>query len=307
MLNRLIAVAAATLIATTAYAAEIAGAGATFPQPLYIKWADDYNKATGNKLNYQGIGSGAGLKQIDAKVVTFGATDIPVSDSDLDKKGEVQFPMVTGGIVAIVNLKDVDKLVLSTDILAKIYNEKIKRWNDSEIAALNPKTKLPDLPIIKIRRSDGSGTTWNFTKFLAEANSDWRNTYGFGASVEWAGSTIGAKGNDGVTGNVMQTSGSIGYVEYAYAKQNKLQTVDMIGTDGKPVSPNIASFQSTWPMVATTYIVMYKNPENKADSSEALKFFDFAYNNDASAIELDYIPLSVPQKEKVRKIWAEIK
>ena len=146
MLTRLITVAAATIIATTAYATEIAGAGATFPQPLYFKWADSYNKATGNKINYQGIGSGAGIKQIDAKVVTFGATDIPVSQADLDKKGEVQFPMVTGGIVAVINLKEVDKLVLNTDILAKIYNDKIKRWDDAEIAALNPKVKLPDLP-----------------------------------------------------------------------------------------------------------------------------------------------------------------
>ena len=187
MLTRLIAVAAATLISTAAMAVEVTGAGATFPQPIYMKWAEGYKKATNNVINYQGIGSGAGIKQIEAKTVTFGATDIPVKPEDLEKKGQVQFPMVTGGIVAIFNLKEVEHLTLTTDILAKIYSEKIRRWNDKEIADINPGVKLPDLPIIKIRRADGSGTTWNFTKFLSEANADWKSRFGFGQAVEWVG------------------------------------------------------------------------------------------------------------------------
>ena len=298
----------AAVVATSAWAADITGAGATFPFPIYSKWADDYKKVSGDQLNYQSIGSGAGMKQIDAKTVTFGATDIPVKPEDLDKKGQVQFPMIVGGIVPVVNLKEVEagKLVLNTDIIAKIYMEKIRRWNDKEIADLNPGIKLPDLPIIKIRRSDGSGTTWNFTRFLAEANADWKKTFGFGQTVEWIGGAIGAKGNDGVAANVLQTNGSIGYVEYAFAKSNNIAWTKMIGADGKAVEPSLKSFQGAWPMIATSYIVMYKAPEDKKAAADAIKFFEFALAHDKEAEALDYVPLTTAQKADVKKTFAQL-
>ena len=227
---------------------------------------------------------------------------------DLEKKGQVQFPMIVGGIVPIINLKEVgnNELTLTTDILAKIYSEKIRRWNDKEIADLNPKVKLPDLPIIKIRRADGSGTTWNFTRFLSEANADWKKTYGFGQQVEWVGGAIGAKGNDGVANNVMQTNGSIGYVEYAFAKSNNLATAKMIGTDGKAVAPDLKSFQSTWPMVATSYIVMPKASADPAAAKIALDFFAYGYAHDADAEALDYVPLTAAQKSESKKAWSQV-
>jgi len=307
MIKKLFAVAAAMVLSTQVYAGEATGAGATFPQPIYSKWADSFKKETNNTINYQGIGSGAGIKQIDSKIVTFGATDIPVKPEDLDKKGQVQFPMIVGGIVPIINLKDVEHLTLTTDILAKIYMEKIKRWNDKEIADLNPGVKLPDLPIIKIRRADGSGTTWNFTKFLSEANADWKKNFGTGQTVEWVGGAIGAKGNDGVANNVYQTNGSIGYVEYAFAKQNNLTVADMIGTDGKKVSPGLKAFQTTWPMVATSYIVMFKESDNADAVKVAVKFFEYGLAHDKEAEALDYIPLNAAQKAEVKKVLSQIK
>ena len=308
MLKKLALSAVAALAATTAWAGEITGAGATFPFPIYSKWADAYKTTSGDQLNYQSIGSGAGMKQIDAKTVTFGATDIPVKPEDLDKKGQVQFPMIVGGIVPVVNLKEVEagKLVLNTDIIAKIYMEKIRRWNDRAIADLNPGIKLPDLPIIKIRRSDGSGTTWNFTRFLAEANADWKKTFGFGQTVEWIGGAIGAKGNDGVAANVLQTNGSIGYVEYAFAKSNNIAWTKMVGADGKAVEPSLKSFQGAWPMIATSYIVMYKAPEDKKAAADAIKFFEFALAHDKEAEALDYVPLTTAQKADVKKTFAQI-
>lgn len=307
MLKNILAVIGSMFIATSAFAGEATGAGATFPQPIYTKWADSFKKETNNVINYQGIGSGAGIKQIDAKIVTFGATDIPVKPEDLEKKGQVQFPMIVGGIVPIINLKDVDHLTLNVDILAKIYMEKIKRWNDKEIADLNPNVKLPDLPIIKIRRADGSGTTYNFTKFLSEANADWKKNFGTGQSIEWVGGAIGAKGNDGVSNNVYQTNGSIGYVEYAFAKQNGLQVADMIGTDSKKVSPGLKAFQTTWPMVATSYIVMFKESVDADAAKIAIKFFEYGLSHDKDAETLDYVPLTSAQKAEVNKIWSQIK
>lgn len=303
-----IVTAVATLFGATAYAAEATGAGATFPQPIYAKWADGYAKTSGNKINYQGVGSGAGIKQIDAGTVNFGATDIPVKPEDLEKKGQVQFPMIVGGIVAIVNLTDIEdkQLTLTTDILAKIYGEKIRRWNDKEIADLNPGIKLPDLPIIKIRRADGSGTTWNFTKFLSEANEDWKKRFGFGQTVEWVGGAIGAKGNDGVANNVMQTNGSIGYVEYAFAKVNGLATAKMIGKDGKVVGASLKAFQSNWPMVATSYIVIPKAPADPAATKVVLDFLAYGLSHDADAEALDYVPLTAAQKADVKKTWSQI-
>lgn len=307
MLKTLTVALVSALITTASIAAEVTGAGATFPQPIYMKWAEGFKKATNNTINYQGIGSGAGMKQIDAKTVIFGATDIPVKPEDLEKKGQVQFPMIVGGIVPIYNLKEVNNLTLNVDILAKIYMEKIKRWNDKEIQDLNPGVKLPDLPIIKIRRADGSGTTWNFTKFLSEANADWKKNFGFGSTVEWVGGAIGAKGNDGVSNNVYQTNGSIGYVEFAFAKQNQLSVADMIGTNGKKTSPSLKSFQTTWPMVATSYIVMYKDSDDKAVSKIAIDFFQYALEHDSEAEGLDYVPLTAAQKSDNKKLFANIK
>ena len=307
MIKKLLTLAASFVFISSAYSAEITGAGATFPFPIYSKWADAYKTATGNTLNYQSIGSGAGMKQIDAKTVTFGATDIPVNPEDLEKKGQVQFPMIVGGIVPIYHLDGVEHLILSTNILAKIYMGKITKWNDSQIADINPGVKLPDLGIIKIRRSDGSGTTWNLTRFFSEANVDWKKDYGIGQTVEWQGATIGAKGNDGVAGSVNLSNSSIGYVEYAFAKQNNIPIANMIGTDGKQISPNLKAFQTNWPMVATSYIVMYKTPDDKAASKEAIKFFQYCLSHDDAAISLDYVPLTNTQKENVKKILSEIK
>ena len=307
MLKNVLAVIGSMFIATSAYAGEVTGAGSSFFSPIASKWATEYNKQTNIKVNYQSIGSSAGIKQIDAKTVIFGATDAPVKPEDLEKKGQVQFPIIVGGIVAAVNLKEVDNLVLTTDIIAKIYMEKIKRWNDKEIADLNPKAKLPDLPIIKIRRSDGSGTTWNFTKYLSEANAEWKKNYGHGSAIEWVGGAIGAKGNEGVAANVMQTNGSIGYVEYAFAKQNGLTVADMIDSNGNKVSPGIKAFQTNWPMVATVYAVMYKNNDDKEAAKQAVAFFKYTFTRDKEAVDLDYVPLNDKQKADVLKTLENIR
>lgn len=306
-MKKLIAIVSSLFLIGAAHAAEITGAGATFPQPIYTKWADSYFKKTGNTLNYQSIGSGAGIKQIDAKTVTFGATDVPLKQEDLDKKGQVQFPMIVGGIVPIFNIPGVNEITLTTDVIAKIYLDKINNWNDKEIAALNPGVKLPDLTIVKVRRSDGSGTTWNFTKYLTEANEEWKSKFGFGTAIEWAGNSVGAKGNDGVANNVIQTKGAIGYVEYAFAKNNKLSVAYMNDKNGQKVVASLDSFQNNWPMVATSYIVMYKNPDDKEASKHAIEFFKFCFENDEEAKQLDYVPLTKEQKETVKKIWQEIK
>ena len=302
-----IVTAAAMLLGANAHAGEATGAGSSFFFPLATKWADGYNKKTGNKINYQSIGSSAGIKQIDAKTVTFGATDAPVKPEDLDKKSQVQFPITVGGIVMVVNLKEVEHITLNLDIVAKIYMGKITKWNDKAIADLNPGAKLPDLGIIKIRRSDGSGTTWNLTKYLSEANADWKKDYGTGSSIEWAGTTIGGKGNDGVANNVQQTNGSIGYVEYAFAKQNGLLAADMIGTDGKVVKPGIKAFQTTWPLVATTYVVMYSENPDPAATKIAKDFFAYTMEHDADAESLDYVPLNAAQKAQTAKALSSIK
>ena len=295
------------IVAAVAYAGEIIGAGATFPQPIYLKWASDFKKETNNIVNYQGVGSGAGIKQIDARTVIFGATDIPLKPEDLEKKGQVQFPMIVGGIVPIYNLKDITTLTLTVDVVAKIYSNKITRWNDKELQDLNPNVKLPDIPIIKVRRSDGSGTTYNFTKYLSEANADWKKDYGFGPTVEWSGNAIGAKGNDGVANNVQQTNGSIGYVEYAFAKTNNLSSAEMIGTDGKKVVAGLAAFQSNWPMVAISYIVMYRENEEKEAAKLAVKFFEYGLSHDTEAMTMDYVPLTETQKKETRKTLSQIK
>ena len=237
------AVGAATL--TVAQAADISGAGATFPFPIYAKWADSYKKDTGNGLNYQSIGSGAGIKQIKARTVTFGATDAPLEPKELDKAGLAQFPMVMGGIVAVVNLPGVKPgdIVIDGPTLAQIYLGKITNWNDAALKTLNPKLDLPNLPIVPIHRADGSGTTFNFTYYLGEVSPDWKSAVGVATTVDWPGG-IGAKGNDGVANNVATTKGAIGYVEFAYADQNKLTYASMANKAGKIVAPTMDSFQA---------------------------------------------------------------
>ncbi len=303
-MNFMKAVVAAGLVAasTSAFAADITGAGATFPFPIYSKWADAYKKETGNGLNYQSIGSGAGIKQIQAKTVTFGATDAPLKHEQLEKDGLVQWPMVMGAIVPVVNLEGIKpgELVFDGETLANVYLGKITKWDDPAIAKLNPKLKLPTDAITVVRRSDGSGTTFNFTDYLSKASADWKAKVGSGTAVEWPAG-VGAKGNEGVAGNIGQTKNSIGYVEYAYAKQNKLTFAALINKAGKTVQPTIAAFQAaasnadwakapgyyviltdqpgetSWPITAATFILMHKEPTDKAASAEAVKFFKWAF------------------------------
>jgi phosphate transport system substrate-binding protein len=291
---RTIVAAGLVAVSTSAFAADITGAGATFPFPVYSKWADAYKKETGNGLNYQSIGSGAGIKQIQAKTVTFGATDAPLKHEQLEKDGLVQWPMVMGAIVPVVNLEGVQpgELALSGEVLGDIYLGKIKTWNDPAIAKLNPKLKLPADAITVVRRSDGSGTTFNFTDYLSKSNPDWKSKVGSGTAVEWPAG-VGAKGNEGVAGNISQTKNAIGYVEYAYAKQNKLTYAALVNKAGKTVQPTVAAFQAaasnadwakapgyyviltdqpgeaSWPITAATFILMHKEPADKAASAEA--------------------------------------
>ncbi|MBB5045330.1 phosphate transport system substrate-binding protein [Rhodopseudomonas rhenobacensis] len=330
------AIVAAGLVAasTSAFAADITGAGATFPFPVYSKWADLYKKETGNGLNYQSIGSGAGIKQIQAKTVTFGATDAPLKPEQLEKDGLVQWPQVMGAIVPVVNLEGIKpgELVFDGETLASVYLGKITKWNDPAIAKLNPKLKLPTDAITVVRRSDGSGTTFNFTDYLSKASADWKSKVGSGTAVEWPAG-VGAKGNEGVAGNISQTKNSIGYVEYAYAKQNKLTYAAMINKAGKTVQPTVAAFQAaaanadwakapgyyliltdqpgeaSWPITAATFILMHKEPADKAASAEAIKFFKWAFEKgDKAAEELDYIPMPAPVVKQIEKTWsADIK
>ena len=316
-----------------AAAADISGAGATFPYPIYAKWADSYKKETDVGLNYQSIGSGGGIKQIEAKTVTFGATDKPLGEKDLADNGLVQFPMVMGGIVPVINAEGIKagELVLDGPTLAKIFLGETSKWDDAAIKALNPKAKLPSQAIAVVHRSDGSGTTFNFTNYLNKVSPAWKDKVGSDASVEWPVG-IGAKGNEGVANNVVQTKGSIGYVEYAYAKQNKLTYTNMMNKDGKAVGPELKSFQAasanadwqsvpgfgviltdqtgagSWPITAATFILMQKVPVDLEASKGALKFFDWAYKNgDKMAEELDYIPMPDAVVELVHDDWKNIK
>jgi phosphate transport system substrate-binding protein len=316
-----------------ALAADISGAGATFPYPIYAKWADSYKKETNVGLNYQSIGSGGGIKQIIARTVTFGATDAPLKGEELDKDGLVQFPMVMGGIVPAVNLDGIkpNELVLDGPTLAKIFLGDIKTWDDPAIKKLNPNVKLPSQAIAVVHRSDGSGTTFNFTDYLSKVSADWKSKVGSNTAVEWPVG-IGAKGNEGVSNNLGQAKGAIGYVEYAYAKQNKLTTTRMVNKDGKTVEPVSASFQAaasnadwnsvpgygvilsdepgaqSWPMTAATFILVPKQPKDPAAAAEALKFFAWAYKNGGKAAEeLDYIPMPAKVVQSVEKTWSEIK
>jgi len=314
-----------------ALAMDISGAGATFPYPIYAKWADAYKKETGVGLNYQSIGSGGGIKQIEARTVTFGATDAPLSGADLDKNGLVQFPMVMGGIVPVVNLAGIKAgdLVIDGPTLANIFLGNIKTWDDPAIKKLNPSAKLPSQAIAVVHRSDGSGTTFNFAYYLAQVSPDWKTKIGFNTSVEWPVG-IGAKGNEGVSQNVSQTNGAIGYVEYAYALQNKMTYTKMINKDGKTVSPTSDAFQAaaanadwnsvpgygvilanqpgatSWPMTAATFILIPHQPQDPAAATEALKFFAWAYAKGAKmAEELDYVPMPGKVAAEIEAMWAK--
>jgi phosphate transport system substrate-binding protein len=331
-MNFVKAIVAAGLVAasTSAFAADITGAGATFPFPIYSKWADAYKKETGNGLNYQSIGSGGGIKQIQAKTVTFGATDAPLKAEQLEKDGLVQWPMVMGGIVPVVNLEGVKpgELVIDGPTLANIYLGKITKWDDAAIKKLNPNAKLPSDAIAVVRRSDGSGTTFNFTTYLSDVSDEWKSKIGANQSVEWPVG-VGAKGNEGVSGNVSQTKNSIGYVEYAYAKQNKLTYTGMVNKAGKTVQPTVEAFQAaagnadwahapgyyviladqpgekSWPMTAATFILMHKEPTDKAASAEAIKFFKWSFEKGGKAAEeLDYIPMPESVVKLIEKTWS---
>jgi len=318
---------------TSAMAADISGAGATFPYPIYAKWADTYKKQTGIGMNYQSIGSGGGIKQIQAKTVTFGATDAPLSGADLEKWGLVQFPMVMGGIVPVVNIDGIGpaQMVLDGPTLADIYLGKITKWDDAALKALNPSLKLPSSAIIVIRRSDGSGTTFNFAHYLAKVSEDWKKNVGVSTALEWPVG-IGAKGNEGVANNVMQANGSIGYVEFAYAKQNGLAYTKMVNASGKTVAPSLAAFQAgavsadwnsepgfavilsnpagatAWPMTASTWILMYREAKDAEASAAAVKFFKWAFaSGDKMAMDLDYVPMPDNVVNSVSKVLAEIK
>jgi phosphate transport system substrate-binding protein len=315
-------------------AADISGAGATFPYPIYAKWADSYKKETGNGLNYQSIGSGGGIKQITARTVTFGASDKPLTAQELAAGGDlIQWPMVMGGIVPVVNLDGIkpNDLTLDGKTLAGIFLGDIKTWDDAAIKKLNPGVKLPSDAIVVVHRSDGSGTTFNFTDYLSKVSADWKSKVGSATSVEWPAG-IGAKGNEGVANNVQQAKNSIGYVETAYATQNKLTTTKMMNKDGSAVEANGASVQaaaanadwehsdgfyliitdqpgaSSWPISASTFILMPKKAPDAAAAGEALRFFAWAYaNGDKAAQDLEYVPMPASVKALVQSRWSEIR
>jgi len=325
-------VAAAAI--THAVAADISGAGATFPYPIYAKWADAYKKETGVGLNYQSIGSGGGIKQIQNKTVTFGASDLPLKADQLEKDGLVQFPTVLGGVVPVINVEGIKpgEITLDGPTLAKIFHGEVKTWNDAAIQKLNANVKLPAQPIVVVHRSDGSGTTAIFTDYLSKVSAEWKTKVGTNTAVEWPVG-IGAKGNEGVANNVAQTKGSVGYVEYAYAKQNKLLYAKMVNKDGKAVEPTAEAFTAAaananwegtpgfalmltnetgaaaWPISGATFILMPKQPKDTVAAGEALKFFAWAYaKGDKMAMDLDYVPMPKSVVGAIQKVWAaEIK
>ena len=318
-------------LAATASAQDVTGAGATFPAPLYAKWASDYNKATGIKINYQSVGSGAGIKQIDTKTVAFGASDMPLKDDELAKKGQLQFPTVIGGVVPVVNIKGIapGQLKLNGQVLGDIYLGKITKWNDAAIKALNPSLPLPDAAIAPVRRADGSGTTFIFTNYLSKVNLEWKTKVGEGTSVNGPAGA-GGKGNEGVAAFVGRLPNSIGYVEYAYVKQNKMTYAQMQNSAGSFVSPDDTAFKAaaagaewsksfyqlltnqpgaqSWPITGATFILMHKVQDKPAEATATLKFFEWAYKNgDKTADDLDYVPMPAVVKTQIEKAWGEIK
>ncbi|MDO5289484.1 MAG: phosphate ABC transporter substrate-binding protein PstS [Pseudomonadota bacterium] len=334
-LKAMAAAALGTLVGTAAYAADITGAGASFPYPVYAKWAEGYKAATGTGLNYQSIGSSGGIRQIRAKTVAFGATDAPMSGADLEKDGLVQFPAIIGGSVPVINVQGFKpgELRITGPVLADIFMSKITKWNDPKLTALNPGKTLPDQGITVVHRSDGSGTTFNWTDYLASVSKEWADTVGKGAAVKWPGqNTVGGKGNEGVAANVGRIRGAIGYVEYAYAKRNNLTFLQVQNKAGKFVSPTEESFaaaaagvnwfsvpgmgvsmvnpegEASWPISTASFILMYKQPADKAQSAEVLKFFDWAFaNGKKMASELDYVALPDNLTAEIRsKVWSQI-
>ena len=327
--------AAAFLGISSALATQITGAGATFPFPIYAKWAEDYRAQTGVSLNYQSIGSSGGIRQIRAKTVAFGATDAPVSGADLERDGMVQFPAIIGGTVPIFNLQGFAKgeLRVTGPVLAEIFMGRITKWNDPKLQALNPGKRLPDVNITVVHRADGSGTTFNWTDYLSSVSKDWLDTVGRGAAVKWpAASSIGGKGNEGVAANVQRTHGAIGYVEYAYAKKNNIAVMALQNRNGRFVMPGDDTFaaaaagadwfsvpgmglsivnqpgDTAYPVATASFILMYRNPTNPAESAEVLKFFDWAFRNgQRQARDLDYVPLPDALTRQIReRVWSQI-
>jgi phosphate transport system substrate-binding protein len=317
-------------LSTGAMAQEITGAGASFPAPLYSKWAADYNKATGVKINYQSVGSGAGLRQIEAKTVDFGASDMPLKDEELKTKGLVQFPTVIGGVVPVVNIKGISsgQMRLNGQVLGDIFLGKITKWNDAAIKALNPSLNLPDEAIAPVRRADGSGTTFIFTNYLSKVNPEWKTKVGEGTAVNWP-TGAGGKGNEGVAAFVGRLPNAIGYVEYAYVKQNKMTFVQMQNADSKFVSPDDETFKAaaagadwnksfyqiltqqpgatSWPISGATFILMQTKQDKPQNATTALKFFDWAMmQGDKTASDLDYVPMPDSSKAAIRKAWTLI-
>jgi phosphate transport system substrate-binding protein len=322
---------AAVSFASLSFAQDVTGAGASFPAPLYSKWAADYNKATSVKINYQSVGSGAGLRQIEAKTVDFGASDAPLKDEELKAKNLVQFPTVIGGVVPVVNIKGIaaGQLKLSGQVLGDIYLGKISNWTDPAIKALNPGLALPDAAIAPVRRADGSGTSFIFTNYLSKANAEWKTKVGEGTAVNWPVGA-GGKGNEGVAAFVGRLPNSIGYVEYAYVKQNKMTFAQLKNTAGNFVSPDDSAFKAAaagadwaksfyqilteqpgkdaWPITGATFILLQKTQDKPAQAAASLKFFEWAYKNgDKTADDLDYVPMPAAVKAIVEKSWADIK
>lgn len=316
--------------------AEITGAGATFPYPIYAKWAEDYKKTTNVELNYQSIGSSGGIRQINAGTVAFGATDAPVSGEELDKRGQVQFPAVIGGTVPIVNLDGFapGELRITGTVLAEVFLGDIKMWNDPKLAVLNPGKNLPNQSITIVHRADGSGTTFNWTDYLTSVSKAWADRVGKGAAVKWPSpQSIGGKGNEGVAANVQRIKGSIGYVEYAYVKKNKLVHMQVQNKSGRYVQPDDITFEAAasgadwfsvpgmgisivnasgdnaWPISTASFIVMYKEPKDKSQSKEVIRFFDWAFRNgQKAALDLDYVPLPLQLTNQIRnRVWSQIK
>jgi phosphate transport system substrate-binding protein len=321
--------AAVAFSSGVSFAQDVTGAGASFPAPIYAKWADSYNKASGARINYQSVGSGAGIRQIRGKTVDFGASDAPLTDAELTKDGLVQFPTVIGGVVPVVNIKGIapGQMRLTGQVLGDIYLGKITKWNDPAITGLNPGMALPDAAIAPVRRADGSGTSFLFTNYLSKVNAEWKAKVGEGTAVNWPAGA-GGKGNEGVSAFVSRLPNSIGYVEYAYAKQNKMSHVLLRNKDGVFVGPDDSTFKAaaagaewnksfyqvlteqpgkdSWPITGATFILMHKQQDKPASASNALKFFEWAYNSgDKQAEELDYVPLPAAVKDLVRKLWVD--
>ena len=335
MFTKVLIGGAAMALSLHAAAQTITGAGATFPYPVYAKWAEAYKKETGASLNYQSIGSSGGLRQIRAKTVTFGASDAPVKGADLDKDGMVQFPAIIGGTIPVFNLDGFKpgEMRITGEVLAEMFMGWIVNWNDPKIAALNPGKKLPDQTITVVHRADGSGTTFNFTDYLTTVSKPWAEKVGKGAAVKWpAASSIGGKGNEGVAANVSRVKGAIGYVEYAYAKKNNIPYMSLQNKDGKFVRPDDKTFAAaaagadwfsvpgmglsivnqpgadSWPISTASFILMYKQPADKKASADALKFFDWSFKNGKQlALDLDYVPLPDSLTAQIRsKVWSQI-